>query len=151
MSTREHEPRSWARRGPTVPAPPQRALARKMRKEPTRAEQKLWLHLRRNLPMAGSHFQRQVRIEPYIVDFCCHAARLVIELDGGQHATPSQAEVKRTRTIEAKGYCIMRFWNNEVLENTEGVLSMVLEALSASTATPDPSPQGGGEPTARYG
>src|SRR5262249_10915000 len=77
MSTRD-EPRVWAKRDRSV-APRQRQLAREMRSAPTEAERKLWWHLRHRLPTRGTHFRRQVRIGRYIVDFACHARRLVIE------------------------------------------------------------------------
>ena len=87
MSKRDGEPRTWALLDRSVPAPPQRRFARQMRSSPTDAERKLWWHLRHRLPVANSHFRKQVRIKQYIVDFACHAARLVVEIDGGQHAS----------------------------------------------------------------
>jgi very-short-patch-repair endonuclease len=81
-------------------------------------------------------------IGPFIVDFVSRKARLVIELDGGQHDLQQAADALRTRRIEASGYRVLRFWNNDVLGNIEGVLN---EIQSALTPTPDPSPQGGGE------
>jgi very-short-patch-repair endonuclease len=119
-------------------------LARQMRRVPTEAERKLWWHLRHRLSADGSHFRRQVRIGRYIVDFSCHAARLIIEVDGGQHASKSAADDERTRILEANGYRILRFWNNDVLSNIDGVLEEIQRAVT-TTPTPDPSPQGGGE------
>ena len=80
----------------------------------------------------------------YIVDFASHRARLVIEIDGGQHAERASADAERTRFIQAEGYRVLRFWNNEVLTNIDGVLEAIQSALT-TTPTPDPSPQGGGE------
>ena len=150
MSTRDGEPKTWARTDRSVPAPPQRQFARQMRAAPTEAERKLWWHLRHRLPVGNSHFRRQVRIKRYIVDFACHAAHLIVEIDGGQHASRTAADAERTKILEANGYRVLRFWNNDVLGNIEGVLEEIQRALTA-TPTPNPSPQGGGEdPAARY-
>jgi very-short-patch-repair endonuclease len=86
-----------------------------------------------------------VRIKQYIVDFACHSARLVVEIDGGQHASMTAADAERTKTLEANGYRVLRFWNNEVLGNIDGVLEAIASAIT-TTPTPNPSPQGGGEP-----
>jgi len=115
-----------------------------MRKTPTDAEKKLWWHLRHRLRVSDTHFRRQVRLGRYIVDFASHGARLVIEIDGGRHAEQVTADAERTRFLEAEGYRVLRFWNNEVLTNIDGVLEVVQRAL-ATTPTPNPSPQGGGE------
>ena len=147
MSKRDGEPRTWALLDRSVPAPPQRRFARQMRSSPTDAERKLWWHLRHRLPVANSHFRKQVRIKQYIVDFACHAARLVVEIDGGQHASVTTTDAERTKILEANGYRVLRFWNNDVLGNTDGVLEAIQSAL-AVTPTPNPSPQGGGEPPA---
>ncbi len=115
-----------------------------MRKEPTEAEKKWWWHLRHRLPVSNAHFRRQVRIGRYIVDFASHGVKLVIEIDGGQHVEQAAADAERTKVLEAEGYRVVRFWNNEVLTNIDGVLEAIASALAA-TPTPDPSPQGGGE------
>jgi len=120
----------------------QRRFARRMRAEPTDAERVLWQRLRHDIKLVGSHFRRQVVIGPFIVDFASRRAKLVIELDGGQHDWQQASDASRTRRIEAAGYRVLRFWNNDVLGNLEGVLSEIQRALPA---TPDPSPQGGGE------
>ena len=116
-----------------------------MRATPTEAERKLWWHLRHRIPTLASHFRRQVRIDRYIVDFACHATRIVIEVDGSQHDR-SAADEKRTKVLEATGYRVLRYWNNDVLSNIESVLEDILRAIT-TTPTPNPSPQGGGEPT----
>jgi very-short-patch-repair endonuclease len=123
---------------------PNRIRAQSMRTTPTDAERKLWWHLRHRLKLPSSHFRRQVRIGRYIVDFASHAARVVIEVDGSQHATRSAADSTRTKFLEAEGYRVLRFWNNDVLRNIDGVLEVIHGAIS-STPTPNPSPQGGGE------
>jgi very-short-patch-repair endonuclease len=97
-----------------------------LRRNATDAERKLWLALR-NRQLDGLKFRRQQSIGPYIVDFICHEARLVIELDGGQHA--GRDETARTKRIEADGYRIARFWNNDVLGNIDGVLLNIREEL----------------------
>jgi len=87
----------------------------------------LWTRLR-SRQLDGAKFVRQHPIGPYVADFCCRAARLVIELDGGQHAD-DDADIARTRVIEANGYTVIRFWNNDVIENIEGVLVEIHGAL----------------------
>jgi very-short-patch-repair endonuclease len=76
----------------------------------------------------------------------CHAKRIVVEVDGGQHAARSAADDERTKAIESNGYRVPRYWNNDVLSNIDGVLEDILSAI-AGTPTPNPSPQGGGEQT----
>ena len=76
---------------------------------------------------------------PYFADFACHTHRLVIEIDGGQHAD-STADLARTAYLNAQGYGVLRFWNNDVLDNIDGVLETIIDALRASPPTPDPSP-----------
>jgi len=82
------------------------------------------------------------------VDFASHDARLIIEVDGGQHAEMIAADAKRTGFLESEGYRVLRFWNNDVLGNIDGVLEVIQRAIT-TTPTPDPSPQGGGEQTER--
>ncbi|MEJ2377147.1 MAG: DUF559 domain-containing protein [Pseudolabrys sp.] len=144
----QNDERVWARTDRTM-APPQRAFARRMRKMPTQAERKLWWHLRHRLPLKnGLHFRRQVQIGPYIADFACHRLKLIIEVDGGQHGARLPDDEMRSRRLEADGYRILRFWNNDVLSNIDGVLMVIMNALTA-TPTPDPAPQGGGEKSMR--
>ena len=120
----------------------QRQFARQMRAQPTDAERVLWQRLRHDIALAGSHFRRQVVVGPFIVDFASRRAKIVIELDGGQHNWQQASDSSRQRQIEAAGYRVLRFWNHDVLGNLDGVLT---EIQSALTPTPDPSPQGGGE------
>jgi very-short-patch-repair endonuclease len=120
----------------------QRYFARKLRAEPANAERVLWPRLRHDIELAGSHFRRQALIGPFIVDFASRKAKLVIELDGGQHDWQRDADAKRTAYIEARGYRVLRFWNHDVLENIDGVLQVI---QSVVTPIPDPSPQGGRE------
>ena len=122
----------------------------------TDAERKLWWHLRQ-LPMEGSHFRRQATIGPYFVDFACHEKKLVVEVDGSQHAGPDQfaKDAARTAFLNSNGYRVLRFWNNEVLKETRGVMEAIYAALYKperlqEPPTPNPSPPrksaGGGEP-----
>jgi very-short-patch-repair endonuclease len=102
----------------------------------TEAEKKLWWHLRQ-LPHETSHFRRQAPIGPYFADFACHELRLMIEVDGGQHALQTSADAARTAFLNSRGYRILRFWNNEVLQQTEAVMAAIHEALNC-VATPHP-------------
>ena len=94
----------------------------------TDAERRLWSHLRAS-QFGGIKFIRQHPIGDFVVDFACRSARLAIELDGGQHSDCATDET-RTRVIEAHGYRVIRFWNNDVLQNTHGVLTVILEELN---------------------
>ena len=143
MTTRG-ESRIWARRDRSAALPPQSAFARSMRAAPTDAEQKLWWHLRHRLKAPGTHFRRQVRIGRYIADFVSHRAKLIIEVDGGQHSENAAHDAERTRVFELRGYRVLRYWNNDVLANIDGVLEDI-QSVITTTPTPNPSPQGGGE------
>jgi very-short-patch-repair endonuclease len=116
-------------------------IARKLRRNQTDAERALWFRLR-DRRLRGLKFRRQMPIDRYVVDFCCEAARLIIELDGGQHVERSQQDVERTAALEAHGYLVLRFWNNDVLRNIEGVLQSIVETLSPSPPHPNPLPSG---------
>ena len=118
-----------------------------MRANPTDAERKLWLHLRKRLEASGTHFRRQVQIGRFIADFASHKIGLVVEIDGGQHASRAASDAERTKVFQAHGYRVLRYWNNDVLANIDGVLENIQRAIAA-TPTPDPSSQGGGERTA---
>lgn len=101
--------------------------ARRLRKELTPAERKLWAALRGN--RLGVSFRRQHAIGPYIVDFCCIKKRLIVEVDGGQHLDQAEYDAERTNFLSSQGYRVIRFWNNEVMKNIEGVLRAILVAL----------------------
>ena len=96
--------------------------------------------------LGGAKFRRQHPIGPYIVDSCCPEAKLVIEIDGGQHAAAKEADARRTAFLEAQGYRVLRFWDNEGLARTQGVLEPVLGALEERRHAPHPalSPEGRG-------
>jgi len=110
-----------------------------MRHEPTDAERVLWQHLW-HLTVEDSHFRRQATIGPYFADFACHRTRLVIELDGGQHneASGLTRDAKRTADLHARGYRVLRFWNNDVLGNVEGVMETI--AVTLREGPPPPTP-----------
>jgi very-short-patch-repair endonuclease len=95
----------------------------------TDAERKLWYHLRGGR-FDGWKFRRHVPLGPYVADFLCEAARVVVEVDGGQHAERISRDEGRTRWLEERGYRVVRFWNDEVLGNIEGVLVTLSPALS---------------------
>jgi len=116
-------------------------LSRKLRINQTDAEAKLWFHLRRK-QLQGMKFRRQVPIDNYIADFVCFEKRLVIELDGGQHSDNIEYDEYRTKIIEQQGFIVLRFWNNDVMNNIEGVLSEII-----NTVNPHPSPPPYGEGT----
>jgi very-short-patch-repair endonuclease len=102
--------------------------ARQLRRDSTKAEKRLWRELRAKLPQYK--WRRQMPVGPYFADFACFAERLIVELDGGQHAEALEYDEARTRFIGAQGYCVLRFWNNDVLANIDGVLTRVAEVLS---------------------
>ena len=113
-----------------------RGNARELRKNSTDAERILWSELRDHR-LNGAGFRRQVPIKNYIVDFACHAAKLVVELDGGQHFT-DQAEVAdaaRSAVIEARGFLVLRFSNHDVMTNRVGVLETIATALAERAPT----------------
>jgi len=103
-------------------------LARQLRKSSTDAERRLWSRLRQK-QLDGFRFRRRQPIGAYIVDFFCPEAKLVVELDGGQHALAGVHDTERTLWLEARGYRVIRFWNNDVLGNTDGVLFVIRRAL----------------------
>jgi very-short-patch-repair endonuclease len=114
-----------------------RLRARRLRRTTTDAEKRLWYRLRK-LDLDGSHFRRQVPIGPYIADFACMAARLVIEVDGSQHASDCTVahDERRTRWLMKEGYRVLRFWNNDLVRNMDGIMETVYAALYGSTAAP---------------
>ena len=114
--------------------------ARDLRNNLTEAEKYLWHELRLN--NLGVKFRRQAVIGRYIVDFVCFERKLVVEVDGGQHADNQEDQV-RDQWLTDQGFKVLRFWNPDVLMNREGVLQKILEHL---IPPPFPSPQGGGNP-----
>jgi very-short-patch-repair endonuclease len=114
--------------------------ARKLRKSMTDAERAVW-RLLRDRRLEGWRFRRQVPVDRYIVDFICFEARLVIEVDGGQHAD-SESDKKRDAYLQSHGFRVLRFWNNDALANPDGVQQTILKAPPRCTpggATPSSS------------
>jgi very-short-patch-repair endonuclease len=113
-----------------------RSNARALRRNSTDAERTLWFELRDHR-LNGASFRRQVPIQNYVADFVCHAAKLVIELDGGQHFSDSEeaADARRSATIEAKGFQVLRFNNHDVMTNRAGVLETITAAIAERTPT----------------
>jgi very-short-patch-repair endonuclease len=110
-------------------------FARNLRADSTDAEQCLWYHLR-SRRMRALKFRRQRPIGPYIVDFVCLESRVIIEVDGGQHQEQTQSDRSRDALLCARGFLVLRFWDNDVLRQTEAVL----ERIWTVTQTPRPSP-----------
>ncbi len=116
----------------------QRQAARRLRRDMTDAERKLWQALRAHR-FRGVGFRRQAPLGPYIADFVCHALKLVIEVDGGLHSVRQQ-DVARDAWSEGQGYRVLRFWNNDVLGNLEGVMDRIGREIAAA---PPPRPFSG--------
>ena len=114
------------------------AAARKLRRNMTDVEQKLWDRIR-DKQIEEFRFRRQRPMGRYVVDFVCLDAKLIVELDGGQHAGQVEADAKRTEFLQSLGFEVMRFWNNDVVENVDGVLERIREHL-LRYATSNPSP-----------
>ncbi|MDH5834207.1 endonuclease domain-containing protein [Luteimonas kalidii] len=112
-------------------------LQRKLRNEATDAERRLWQYLR-DRQLNDCKFRRQHPYGNFILDFACLERRIAIELDGGQHAETALADAERTRVLGDAGWKVIRFWNNEVFDNTEGVVEVIIAALQAHA--PEPSP-----------
>jgi len=124
----------------------ERALvARRLRRDGTHVERILWSALRERLP--AWKFRRQHPIGGRIADFACPARKLVIELDGGQHGEQVHADNQRSAELALQGYRVIRFWNNDVIENIEGVLETIRRALETAPTSPNLSAPEGGEET----
>ena len=104
---------------------PHITLSRTLRKHPTDAEKRLWKHLRKQ-QLEGLKFRRQESIGSYIVDFVCYETRMIVEADGGQHSE-SRHDEKRDYYLKGQKFKVLRFWNTEILKNTEGVLEAIRE------------------------
>ena len=127
------------------PIPNIREFARELRKTMTDAEQLVWKFLRGK--QLGAKFRKQHPVGPYIADFACLEQKLIIELDGGQHAEQSNIQNDKTRSefLEAQGFTVLRFWNHECFENTEAVLQTIYNTLHSVQASPHPNPPPAGE------
>jgi very-short-patch-repair endonuclease len=120
-------------------------LQRLLRNAPTDAEQKLWQRLK-NRQLEGCKFRRQHPYENYVLDFVCLERKLVVELDGGQHIDAVAYDEKRTLLLERAGFCVLRFWNNEVFAELDGVLEVIYRELlvRATPSAPNPPLEGEG-------
>ncbi|MCC7274970.1 MAG: DUF559 domain-containing protein [Alphaproteobacteria bacterium] len=118
--------------------------ARRLRRDATAAERRLWRALRE--AKLAVRFRRQHPIGRHIADFACPAARLVVELDGGQHAMARSADADRAVDLSTHGYRVLRFWNNEVMEDVGGVLATIIRAVAAAGPTSPSPPRRGGSP-----
>jgi len=105
--------------------------AKNLRKNLTDVERKLW-YLLKNRSLVGHKFRRQHPVGPYIVDFVCLNRKLIIELDGSQHNEQLAYDAKRAAYLKNNGFRLLRFWNNQVLENMDGVLTVILNTLTLS-------------------
>jgi very-short-patch-repair endonuclease len=110
--------------------------ARRLRRDATFEERLLWASLRGHRP----RFTRQLVIDRYIADFACRSVRIVIELDGGQHASRTDEDAARTSHLERHGWTVLRFWNNDVRDRLEGVVQTIFEAVSRASTHPHPLP-----------
>ena len=117
-------------------------IARILRKGSTNAEKLLWQQLR-GRQLEGYKFGRQQPIGPYIVDFVNFEKRIVIELDGGQHAIKKDSDKNRDAWLKAEGFKVLRFWNNDIFQNLEGILEVIRKRLLSPS--PSPSHQGRGD------
>jgi len=118
--------------------------AKSLRSNLTDAEQKLWYHLRAHRFM-GRKFKRQKPMGRYVVDFVCLEEKLIVELDGGQHAENVEYDHVRDSWLRSEGYTVLRFWNNELMNEMEGVLERIRltlsnEAIPSEALSPSPSP-----------
>ena len=127
----------------SIPPLPNQALnaAKNLRSTMTDAERELWYHLRAGR-LNGLKFRRQHPIPPYVVDFICIDARLIVELDGSQHN--EQVDAVREGFLRERGFRVLRFWNNDALGNKAAVLDAILNAVGSRTLSPTPLPEGEG-------
>jgi very-short-patch-repair endonuclease len=119
-------------------------MAKRLRRHQTDAERLLWFRLR-DRRLGGWKFKRQVPIGRFVVDFLCADAKLIVEVDGGQHSD-SQRDAERTTALEAFGYLVVRFWNHDVMRNIDGLLEEILSTLDRhGSEPPHPTPLPYGE------
>jgi very-short-patch-repair endonuclease len=110
-------------------------FAKQLRRNQTPEEGRLWQAVKAKR-LAGAKFRRQIPIGPYVTDFVCVAARLVVGLDGSQHSDAIEADTERTRYLEGKGYRVLRFWNNDVNGNLDGVIQAIERAVREGPTSP---------------
>ncbi|MDX2167403.1 MAG: endonuclease domain-containing protein [Deltaproteobacteria bacterium] len=119
------------------------AQARYLRRNMTDAERRLWRHLRMR-DLGGCRFRRQRPVGPYVVDFACLERSLIVEIDGGQHndVVHLAADQRRTEYLQRRGFRVVRFWNNEVFENLDGVCEEIRRLLEEPPSRPSPAARG---------
>ncbi len=113
--------------------------ARDLRNEATNAEQMLWRQLKSSR-LQDLKFSRQMPIAGFFADFACRSHKLIVELDGSQHVEAATYDVKRTQALEAAGYRVVRFWNNDLTSNMASVLETILTAAIGTERVPTPQP-----------
>lgn len=116
-----------------------RQFSKNLKSEMTEAEKLLWSKIRRK-QLNGVKFCRQKIVGNYIVDFLSFEKRLIIELDGGQHASQTEYNSVRTKYLEEQGFTVIRFWNNEVLQRTDDIMNMLWELTYSEVSSPHPNP-----------
>ena len=116
-------------------------VAKRLRQDATDAERVLWREVRAHR-FAGFKFKRQEPLGSYVVDFVCYEAKLIVELDGGQHTDQKEADEERTRWLASRGFRVLRFWNNDLLTNIAGVMQVIEKSLHVSPPLPGPLPPG---------
>lgn len=142
-------PRSRKRRGKGAgvrASKPMKQFVRNLRQNQTKAEARIWRHLK-NRSLVGFKFRRQCPCGPYIMDFVCFEKMVVIEIDGGQHTNQLQKDFRRTEYLKSRGFNVIRFWNDEVLANTDSVLNAILTVMINSPSSPALLPKGEGNNT----
>jgi len=116
--------------------------AKELRRSATDAERLLWKYLKAR-QLDGVKFRRQEQIGHFIVDFVCYEKGIIVEADGGQHAQEKEKDEERTAWLNSQGFTVLRFWNNEILANIEGVVEVIrTHCDKVTTPLPDPLPQG---------
>ncbi len=123
-----------------------RNRARAFRRNTTEAERELWWHLRRKMPLSETHFRRQVPLGPFVADFACLTHRLIVELDGSQHARDEAVarDAERSAYLAERGFRVLRFWNGQIFTEIDQVLDTILAALADHPHPPTPPLKGEG-------
>jgi adenine-specific DNA-methyltransferase len=121
-------------------APYLQSSAKRLRRDQTDAELKFWMRLR-SRQIKGLKFRRQHSIGPYIVDFCCLEKKIVVEIDGGQHAEQTEEDQRRTNYLSKCGFRVLRYWNHDVLKFTDVVLEDILNSINRPYPHPSPLPE----------
>ena len=121
-------------------APYLQISAKRLRSNQTDAEQKIWIRLR-SRQINGLKFRRQYVKGPYIVDFCCLEEKIVVEIDGGQHAEQAENDQRRTKYLSKRGYRVLRYWSHDVLNSTDVVLQHIIDTIERLHPHPSPLPE----------